>query len=153
MDEPESTSDERQVSSASAERARWWLPLEGLQFDDPEQQPARFVWPNNLNTPLPVPGLWLSAYRAKSRGGECGVFLGGRSERLREVTRRLLDEGALDELPSGTVEGRSGGVVVSRLEQEFPTVEDEHRWLAETLNTFVNVLRPRLKQPYSVGRF
>ena len=37
-------------------------------------------------------------------------------------------------------------IVVTRLEREFPTVEDEHRWLAETLNLFVNVLRPRLKK-------
>src|SRR3954453_5221764 len=49
-DEPQDEEDntEPSRSSASAERGLWWATLNDLTFDDPEQQPARFVWPNNL---------------------------------------------------------------------------------------------------------
>ena len=144
-DEAADSPNGREISVASLERARWWLPLESFQFDDPEQQSARFTWPNNLKAPLPIPGLWLSAYRTKS--GQCGVFLGGRSDQLRETTQRLLKDNVLAELPTGTAEGRDGlELVVVRREAEFPTIVDEQRWLAETLNHFANVLRPRLKR-------
>ena len=73
------SSASRTGSGAAAERGRWWAPLEGLTFDDPEQAPAKFTWPNNLYTPLPGRGLWLAAYRSQKNGGECGVYFAGRN--------------------------------------------------------------------------
>jgi hypothetical protein len=144
--------EERNGSSAFADRSQWWVPLQGLQFDDPEQEPPRFTWPNNFITTMPL-GLWLSAYRNKAKGGECGVFLGGkRSGQLRRATQRLLADGVLDELPPGAREAREGlGLLLVRPEADFRTVADEQGWLAETLNKFVNILRPRLKRLASEG--
>lgn len=135
----------------SAERRKWWAQLEDLTFDDPEQEPARWVWPNNLSTPMPTRGLWLSAYRSK-RYGECGVFLGGRAEPLRAATLRLLEQGVLAHLPPGTVVGQNNnGFSIKRREADFTGVEEEHRWIAETMNAFVTAIRPRLK-PNNQGR-
>jgi hypothetical protein len=134
-----------EASADKAERRKWWAQLEGLTFDDPEQEPARWVWPNNLFTPLPARGLWLSAYRSRQHG-ECGVFLGGRSEPLRAATLRLLEQGVLAHLPPGTVVGHDNkGFSFKRREADFSSVEEEHRWIAETMNAFVTAMRPRLK--------
>ncbi len=148
-DTPEGIEDQ---SAERAERARWWAPLEGLTFDDPDQEAAKFVWPNNLYTPLPFPGLWLQAYRSRKRGGECGVFLGGRKVTLREIGQRLIDDGVLSDLPEGTIERRDEEwLSIKRREAEFESVGVEHRWLAQTMNNFVNALRPRLKKLRTSG--
>jgi hypothetical protein len=135
----------REASPDAAERRKWWAQLDGLTFDNPQQEPARWVWPNNLSTPMPARGVWLSAYRSKQHG-ECGVFLSGRSEPLRAATLRLLEEGALVDLPPATVVGRdNSGFIIKRREADFAGVEEEHCWIAETMNAFVNAIRPRLK--------
>lgn len=139
------TVGERSPSALVAAMREWWSPLEGLTFDDPEQQPARFTYPQNLRTPLPWPGTWLTAYRTKT--GQCGVFIGGRQEQLRELTRELIADGVLEELPAGTREGRDGlGLIIIRREAEFGSIQAEQQWLARTMNDFVNVLRPRIKR-------
>lgn len=137
-------------SARYAQMREWWQPLDGLNFDDPEQPAAKCVPPNNLYSPLPRRGTWISAYRAKSAkksgGRECGVFLSGRVEPLRALVEALINEGVFDDLPPGTTRGKTSGLVISRPETDFETTQQEHEWLAKTMNTFVNAIRPRIKK-------
>jgi hypothetical protein len=145
-EEPEADSTETQPTrrALASDLKPWWDPiLESIRFDDPEQEPPKYVHANTIRTPLPWANTWISAYRGSPR---CGVFLGGREEPLRELIRRLDAEALLADLPTGTRRGEAGGFVISRRESEFATEDDERRWLAETLNHFVNAMRPRIRK-------
>lgn len=134
-------------AARNAQMREWWQPLDGLNFDDPEQPAANYTYPNTLYTPLPRRGTWISAYRLKKGvGRECGVFLSGRGEALHPLVDSLINDGVLDDLPSGTTRGKSVGLVISRPETDFATTQQEHEWLAKTMNTFVNAIRPRIKK-------
>jgi hypothetical protein len=143
-DAPEAA--EEQHSAERDKRKAWWAPLQGTTFDDPDQEPAKWSWPNNLYTPLPIPGLWISAYRSQ-KSGRCGVFFRGRSAIVRQFEPMLIEGGVLADLPSGTIrDSENSGLIIERREADFENVEAEHRWLRETMNVFVNALRPRLKK-------
>nr|WP_207124117.1 hypothetical protein [Halorhodospira abdelmalekii] len=145
------------AEDAAAERAieeeqRWWVPLTRITFDDPDQEPPFYRPRNHVRTPMPLRGVWVTAFRAMSHG-ICGVFLGGRKpERFRalDVLNREREQ-ILAELPEGTHEGmdatpdRPGYSLYAQLD-EFDSDEACRDWLAKQLNVFVNVLRPRLKR-------
>lgn len=130
------------------EMREWWLPLlESLTFDDPEQPAATYKPRNTIRTPLPRRWTWISAYRLKNGAGrECGVFLSGRDEPRCALVEALINDGVLDDLPPGTTRGKTVGLVISRHETDFATTQQEHEWLAKTMNTFVNAISPRIKK-------
>ena len=79
-------------SPRQAEYRRWWQPVLDMRFDDPDQEPPKLFYPNNVRVALPWPGLTVTAYGMKDR---CGVFLSGRDEALNEVWEKVtphLDE-------------------------------------------------------------
>jgi hypothetical protein len=137
-------------SSKHAEYRRWWQPVLDMGFDDPDQEPLKLHWPNNVRAQLPWAGTWITAYQSTRT---CGVFLAGRERELEEVLHLLspqLDQIAA-ELPEGTQVGNvrsSGGMAImtTRTIDTFQNDDEKRVWLKRTLNQYINVLRPRLKQ-------
>lgn len=123
-----------------------------MKFDDPQQEQPRLYWMNNTRTPMPWPGIWLTAWRNESPDGVVGVALSGRGRRISELWRRLrrdADE-IQRQLPAGsTVEGGRFGIDITKPNSEFRDDDERRAWLKSTLNAFVNVLRPRIAKAAS----
>lgn len=136
-----------------AENRRWWQPVLEMRFDDPNQEPLRLFWPNNVRAQLPWNGLWITAYRNDAPSGKCGVFLAGRERELDDAYQLLMPEldEIVSELPEGTKTGgvrASGGTAISTIRPNsgFQNDDEKRYWLRKTLNQYVNALRPRIKQ-------
>lgn len=136
-----------------AENRRWWQPVLDMRFDDPDQEPLRLFWPNNVRAQLPWNGLWITAYRNDAPSGKCGVFLAGRERELDDAYQLLMPEldEIVSELPEGTKTGgvrASGGtaILTIRPNSGFQNDDEKRDWLRKTLNQYVNALRPRIKQ-------
>jgi hypothetical protein len=149
---------EPQESSGDAydRHRQWWQPIVDMKFDDSEQlEQPRLYWMNNTRTPMPWQGIWLTAWRNESRDGVCGVALSGRTKKINELWRRLrrdADE-IQRELPAGsTVEGGRFGIGITKPNSEFRDDDERRAWLKAALNTFVNVLRPRIAKAASRTR-
>ena len=129
----------------------WWEPITRISFDDPEQEAPSYRVRNHVRVPLPDSGIWITAFRSKGKGN-CGVFLAGKHLELPHILDRLNEEREqiLAELPEGTHEGmgsdpdRPGFAIDARLD-DFSSDDECRAWLAQQLNLFVNVFRPRLK--------
>jgi hypothetical protein len=160
LDEAEDPTRSTQIDpdrSASAEAAqRFWAEfLASLKLDDPEQQipsPARQGY---LAFMLPAQNgsSWLTVYRNMNRG-EVGVFLSSsRNSAGDYAMQAIVDEWSTvrDQL-QGTAEiieedGRARVIdkrIFGKLDQ--PDVRKKaFAWLAERVNTFVNIMRPRVR--------
>jgi len=147
--------------SALAEHSqRFWKEFldNYLKLDDPEQpkpRPARLGW---IGFTLPAPTSWLTVYRA-FRPDRVGVFLSSwRNTPGAYAMQAILDEwnagGAVRNELGGNarpykVAGDTRDSIIDSLEVG-PLDQPEARkkafsWLAERVNTFVNVLRPRMR--------
>jgi hypothetical protein len=140
--------DEREVSGTRISRGgkdhlkEWWGPILKMAFDDPEQDLPKWTGTNNVALATPYPGLQIKAW-AMVDGSQMGVYLTGTDFIKRD--RRYL----LDNLPAGTIVGaRRGGWPIVLQNVSSMSDVDRHLWLVKTLNTFVNVLRPRLRKWY-----
>lgn len=77
-----------------------------------------------------------------------GVFLTGRADRLNAIKKliardaKLLTEG----LPNGTIINAREEWPIKLLNSESLSYVDRRAWLKQSLNAFVNGLRPRLRQ-------
>jgi hypothetical protein len=142
-------------SSAEAFQSFWKEFLGHLKLDDPEQQipgPARQGY---LAFMLPAQGgsSWLTVYRNMNRG-EVGVFLSSSRNSAGEYAMHVIvDEwGTLKDQLAGTAEvieedGRPRIIdkrTFGRLDQS-EVRKKAFAWLAERVNTFVNVMRPRVR--------
>ena len=143
--------------NAPAEAAqRFWAEfLADLKLDDPEQQipsPARQGY---LAFMLPAQSgsSWLTVYRNMSRG-EVGVTLSSSRNSAGDYARQAI----VDEWD--TVRDQLGGTTKVIEENGRSLIRDSHifagldqpevrrkafAWLAERVNTFVNVMRPRVR--------
>lgn len=135
---------------SAADRA-WWEPLTHMTFDDPEQEPPTFRPRNHIRAQMPYPGLWITAYRSIGTG-VCGVFLAGiRTTRASVLELLNADRDAiLEQLPDGIYPGASSppkepGFYFEQPLNQFDSDDACRQWLADALNQFVNVFRPRLK--------
>jgi hypothetical protein len=128
----------------------WWAPLLKMKFDDPNQSPPQWTGTNNLTLRMPHPGIQIKAW-ATTDGGSMGVYVRGTTEQNRLVLRdfinrhrRLLEK----ELPPETrIEPKEDWAIVLSTDQAMPD-QERKAWLKRGLNTFVNVLRPRLSAFY-----
>ncbi len=153
--EPElETRDEEGAHGDSKQTAyrQWWAPIVAMRFDDPDQDPPRVHWPNHVRVQLPGPKIWITAYRNDATRGSSGVFIAGREQERERVLGLLepLDElaGLLPESTSvrnGTAAGKRS-LYTERANSSFNSVDECREWLMASLNQYVNVLRPRLKQ-------
>jgi len=140
-------------SSRQAAYRRWWQPVIDAPLDDPDQEPPKLFWPNNVRLPLPWKDSWIVAYGYGGESGQIGVGTSGRGEAHQEMLRQLEPQmpEILAELPAGAEYRRSLSspgmtVVCNRPTADFENDDARRTWLVETINGFVNVLRPRIKQ-------
>jgi len=133
-----------------AEYREWYGPIIEKPFDDPDQEPPKLYYPNNIRVDLPWPKVWLLAASQASRR-QCGVWLveGGHEKSLLPLLPDLRDE-ILPQLPEGSFArlDNDGHMHFGR-ERDWDSFSDEEEkkaWIWETLNAFVNVFRPLLKQ-------
>lgn len=142
-------------SPTQAQYRAWWTPVINAPFDDPDQEPAKLYWPNNIRISLPWPTrVWATAYRYGGDTGAIGVGTNGTEPGYSEMISALeaQKEAIVAELPKGAEfelydsdSGRKVTISTQRRASEFTTDDEMRRWLASTLNSYVNALRPRLK--------
>jgi hypothetical protein len=129
-----------------------------LKLDDPEQPKPRPARLGFISVSLPAPVSWLTVYRG-FRPDRVGIFLScHRNTAGAYAMQAIIDEwkagGAVkDELGGtaklsratrGTLDTIIDSLQVESLEQ--PEVRKKaFSWLAERVNTFVNVLHPRMR--------
>jgi hypothetical protein len=100
-------------------------------------------------------GTWLTTYtfgREDKPDAGCGVALSGYEDDLDELWRLMRRERKeiQSELPNGSqVESGRFGIRLTRLNTEFRDDDEKRSWMKATLNTFVNVLRPRMKRLFN----
>lgn len=129
----------------------WWAPVLSMTFDDPEQEPPYWVGTNNVVMKTPFPGIFIKAFASVS-ARNMGVFVAGSrrdnvkaiEDEVRAETRALLRE-----LPPGTEiwPERDGPIIT--VETEIEGDDARREWIVEVLNTYVNALRPRLRDWYA----
>ncbi len=134
-------------SPKQAEYRQWWAPIIGMQFDDPDQEPPRLYYPNNVRVALPWPKVWVTAYRF---GDEAGVYL--RDSNSPDIVPMLAAhiDAIRTELPEDTEfrepdSRRSFSIITRRPASDFADDEAMVAWLSATINAYVNTFRPRLK--------
>ena len=143
-------------SALGSEQQQFWQGLlERLKLDDPEQRvpgPARQGY---LNFMMPAPGgtSWINAYRNRKLN-EIGVELLSSANGAGAYARRVIadDWATVKSELGGTAEltERDGRpLIVDRRTVpglDKPEIREQaYDWLAERVNTFVNVLRPRVR--------
>ena len=158
--------DRASVAKIDPERAalaeqsiRFWMEFVDhyLKIEDPEQPKPKPARQGYITLSLPARTSWLTAYRVLP--GEVGIFLScWRNTLGAYAMQAIVDDwkagGAVkDELggtarlykvAGGTVDSIVDSLEVGSLEQP----EERKRafsWLAERVNTFVNVIRPRVR--------
>jgi hypothetical protein len=164
MVEPE---DEGDVAEIDPDRAvlaeqsqRFWTEFidDYLKLDDPEQPKPRPARLGYISLSLPAPTSWLTAYRG-FRPDRVGVFLScWRNTPGAYAMQAIMDEwkagGAVKDELGGTARldktaRGSGDTVIDSLQVESlerPELRQKaFSWLGERVNTFVRVLRPRMR--------
>jgi hypothetical protein len=139
-------------SPKQAEYRAWWTPVLETKFDDPDQEPPKLFYPNNVRVALPIPKTWILAYRFGGDKGQVGVSLAGSNPSYREMIEILTpsQDQILAELPVGSMFRKSTSgddytFSTARPAADFANEDEKRQWIAETLNTYVNVIRPKLK--------
>lgn len=147
--------DPETAALGDARQAFWTEFLACLQLDDPEQPIPRASRQGYLNFMLPAPSgtSWITVYRNMAKN-EVGLTLSGHRDTPGEYARRVIGE------DWATVGPLLGGAASLGEKDGLPTISDTLRpgdltnpavrarafeWLAERTNTFVNVLRPRVR--------
>lgn len=150
----ESLDPEREAMAA--ERLQFWTEfLRHLRIDDPEQPMPNASRSGHVSVMLPAPNgsSWLTVYRDKARNS-LGVFLSASRNSAGEFAMQAIVN-AWDEIKgdlggTAAVIERSGRQTVAD-SKTFPALNSPDgrggafAWLAERVNTFVNVVRPRVR--------
>jgi hypothetical protein len=138
------------------EQQRFWGEfLADLKLDDPEQQVPKPSRQGYVAFMLPAPGgsSWLTVYRDLRRG-EVGVFLASSRNSAGEFAMLAIadDWAAVKTELGGTVELRERDkrphIIDAKVVGPLGQADVRKRgfaWLAERVNTFVNVMRPRVR--------
>lgn len=133
---------------------RFWTEfVQVLHLDDPEQAPPKPARLGYISLSMPAPTSWLNVYREMKRG-EVGVFLSFWKNTVGErAVRSVADDWPI-------VRQELGGTAILTERDRRPCIIDSlnagplddpevrrkaFTWLAERVNTFVNVLRPRIR--------
>ncbi len=140
--------DPERSARADAHQRFWAEFLDELKLDDPEQSKPKPTRGPNIWFYLPAHGAWLTVYRLQS--GEVGVFLSSSANTIGAYAIRAVvdDFDKLKDELGGTVRPYQANGRPSTIDTLPPGQLDEsgtRKWLAERVNTFVNVLRPRMR--------
>ncbi|CDZ55438.1 DUF4268 domain-containing protein [Neorhizobium galegae] len=142
--------------ATGSERLQFWTEfLQHLRVDDPEQalpKPSRTGY-ISIMLPAPNGSSWLTVYREKAKNS-LGIFLSASRNSVGEFAMQSIVD-AWHEIKSdlggtATILDRSGRKTVSDSRSFASLNTSEGRteafsWLAERVNTFVNVVRPRVR--------
>lgn len=152
----ESDADPDRSALTDAQQQFWSSFFAKLQLDDPEQAVPRPPRQGYFTLTMPAPSgtCWLTVYR-DLRANEVGVFLSSQRGTVGEYAMLAITDDAdnvLEEL-GGTArlsqakDGRPRIVDSFRVASlsEEATREQAFDWLADRVNTFVNVMRPRVR--------
>lgn len=144
------------LAAIGAERLQFWTEfLQQLQIDDPEQPVPKASRAGYISMMLPAPhgSSWLTIYRDKAKNS-LGVILSSNRNSAGEFAMQAIvdawDEIKFDLGGTATLIERQGRKTVAD-SGIFPTLGtsegkiEAFAWLAERVNTFVNVLRPRVR--------
>lgn len=156
LEEAEEPPRSTEIDPERAEAQRFWKEfLADLKLDDPEQPIPAPARQGQLSFMLPAQGgsSWLTVYRSMRRG-EVGVTLSSSRNSAGDYARQgIVDEwDAVKEQLGGTAKvieenGRSlirDSRIFGDLDQPEVRVK-AFAWLAERVNAFVNVMRPRVR--------
>jgi hypothetical protein len=147
--------DPEQVALSDEQLAFWKSFLPYIKLDDPEQpmaKPARLGYVSFM-LPAPNGSSWLNVYRDRARG-EMGLFL--------SCQRNTPGEAAMEAIAQDweTVRIELGGKATLSERNGRPRIFESRKvksmtdpdslmpvfeWLAERVNTYINVLRPRVR--------
>jgi hypothetical protein len=145
--------------AALAEQSqRFWAEFldNYLRLDDPEQPKPRPARLGYISFPLPARTSWLTVYRAFNPDN-VGIFLSWWRDTpgayaMQSIVDEWTADGPVKDELGGTVRPYKAGGRDTIIDwREFgPFDQSEIRkeafsWLAERVNTFVNVLRPRIR--------
>jgi hypothetical protein len=148
--------DPDRAALSDAQQQFWREFIAGLTLDDPEQMKPNPARQGHISLSLPAPqgSSWLTVYRDQ-RNKEVGVFLTSHRNTAGDYANQAIAqdwEAVRDEL-GGTARlstdkyGRPrvwDSLKVSSLD-DHQARADAFSWLADRVNTFVNVLRPRVR--------
>ena len=157
--------EEQEGETELSEGASWYVDfwgelLNGFELDDPEQVPANVTQKGNIFYAMPpsMSKAWLSAFFLQGQG-KVGVYLrfakGSLSDRLWEGLQAERQE--IEEeigLPLKWKDDPSGnyGIGTSKTYKDSEALkalenrEEIQSYLRDTLNRFVNAIRPRLSR-------
>jgi hypothetical protein len=153
--ESETQLNPERAALSDAQQRFWAEFLADLKLDDPEQpipRPARLGYLGFM-LPAPAGSSWLTVYR-DARRNEVGVYLSSSLNGPGEYAMQSIadDWGNVGAEPGGTAalsehKGRPciiDSLTVGTLDQ--PEIRKQaFAWLGERVNTFVNVMRPRVR--------
>jgi hypothetical protein len=146
--------DPERRAVGDAQQRFWAEFVDGLKLDDPEQPKPRPARIGYITLPLPARTSWLTVYRG-AQPGRVGVFLsswrntpgGNAMQAIVKDWDAVKDElGGTAKLRK-TPDGRDtigDSLTVGPLDQS-EVRKRAFAWLAERVNTFVNVMRPRVR--------
>lgn len=155
--EESESAEETPEDSDPAGRVMFWRDfVAGLTLDDPEQPMPKAGRQGYVTTGMPVPGgnAWLVIYRNEP-SFEVGVYLSFSRESIgARVNDLLLEE--WDEIreelggtPSASEDKSGRRLIQDSFRTGSWSIPEERmkafEWLRDRTNTFVNVLRPRIK--------
>jgi hypothetical protein len=147
--------DPEREALLGARQLFWREFLHILKLDDPEQQMPKPARQGYIVFTLPAPGgsSWLTVYR-DIRRDEVGVFLSSSRGSAGEFAMRAIaDEWSTikDQLGESAKLVEKDGrprIIASLTAGSLENPEVRKRafaWLAERVNTFINVMRPRVR--------
>jgi hypothetical protein len=148
--EEEEEIDPEQTARADELQRFWSEFLKVLKLDDPEQPKPKPSRGYNIFFPLPVPNSWISMYRTLA-SPSVGLFLTSTKNTPGRYAMEAIagDFDAIKDQIGGTVRLDKGLWISDSLRVESldqPEVRQRaFSWLAERVNTFVRVLRPRIR--------
>lgn len=146
--------DPERSAVADAQQQFWMEFLKYLKLDDPEQPRPKAARIGYITLSLPARTSWLTVYH-DLRAGKIGVFLSS----WRNTSGAYAMQAIVEDWDTVKVE-LDGGAELGKVRDGRPTVIDSmlvgslsqaevreraFTWLAERVNTFVNVLRPRVR--------
>jgi hypothetical protein len=126
----------------------WWTPILKMDFRDPEQEPPFWSAPNNVVLDTPFPRILIKAAVLRDRG-YMEIFLSSKRIENIDAIRDFIKRDRqflLDNLPEGTVVDAQKVWPIFCRNQDPLADDDRYAWLKETLNAFVDALRPRLRK-------
>ncbi|WP_332699762.1 hypothetical protein [Devosia sp.] len=143
------------VALGDARQQFWTDFLQVLRLDDPEQSMPRPPRQGYIAFGFPAPSgtSWLTVYR-DMRNNEVGLFLSSQRDTVGEYAMQVVAEDweTVGPLLGGTAQRteKNGRPRIMDSLRPGPLDQAEPRaaafaWLAERTNTFINVLRPRVR--------